>query len=319
MKIRFGAFWQNSRNRLKAAWLIMAGLIAIYVGAVEPMNQARSIAAETSTGPAASSEWQPASMWHQSRLSAMLQSGVVGGVPGGITADKEGATVDMASADALPAPPPPPPRAPADRKMTRSSLMDLVVKSPRDTSDKIRQLAEQAGGFLVNSETYGGQDASSSSLQVRVPANKFESVRGEIRKLGLRVESEKLQSEDVTKQYVDQSARLRNLRAQEMQYLGILKQAKTVKDTLEVSDKLNEVRGQVFGLKWRPLYQLKLAARQGLDSVGDYAASMASFLFYLPTVLLWLATILIGAAIGWRILRWAGKALFIPRTKPAIV
>src|SRR6266567_2609235 len=170
MKIRFGAFWQNSRNRLKAAWLIMAGLIAIYVGAVEPMNQARSIAAERSTGLAASSEWQPASMWHQSRLSAMLQSGVVGGVPGGITADKEGATVDMASADALPAPPPPPPRAPADRKMIRSSLMDLVVKSPRDTSDKIRQLAEQAGGFLVNSETNGGQDAPSSSLQVRVPA-----------------------------------------------------------------------------------------------------------------------------------------------------
>jgi len=84
--------------------------------------------------------------------------------------------------------------------MIRSSLMDLVVKSPRDTSDKIRQLAEQAGGFLVNSETNGGQDARSSSLQVRVPANKFESVRGEIRKLGLRVESEKLQSEDVTKQ-----------------------------------------------------------------------------------------------------------------------
>jgi len=149
---------------------------------------------------------------------------------------------------------------------------------------------------------------------------------------------------------VDQSARLRNLRAQEMQYLGILKQAKTVKDTLEVSDKLNEVRGeieeqqaefdalskqvetvaltislraeadaQVFGLKWRPLYQLKLAARQGMDGLGDYAASMASFLFYLPAVLLWLATILIGAAIGWRILCWAGKALFIPRTKPAIV
>src|SRR4029077_15004866 len=123
----------------------------------------------------------------------------------------------------------------------------------------------------------------------------------------------KLQSEDVTKQYVDEAARLRNLRAQETQYLGILKQAKTVKDTLEVSDKLNEVRGEieqqqaeldllskqvdtvaltislrpetdvrVFGLNWRPLYHLKLAARQGLDSIGDYASAMGLFLFYLP-------------------------------------
>ena len=236
----------------------------------------------------------------------------------------------------------------ADRKTIRNGEMDLVVKNPRESSEAIRQLAERVGGFLVSSEISGGEDASNASLTIRVPATKFEEARTEIRKLGLRVDSEKLEAEDVTRQYVDQSARLRNLHAQETQYLGILKQAKTVKDTLEVSDKLDEVRGEieqqqaefdtlskqvetvaltislrveadakVFGLNWRPLYQLKLAARQGLDSVGDYAAAMAAFLFYLPTVLLWLATILIGAAVGWRILRWAGKALFVPRAQTA--
>jgi hypothetical protein len=219
--------------------------------------------------------------------------------------------------------------------------MDLVVKSPKDISEKIRLLAEHIGGFLISSETYGGQDTSSALLTIRVPANRFEEARLQIRKLGLRVDGEKLDAQDVTRQYVDQAARLRNLHAQEAQYLGILKQAKTVKDTLEVSDKLNEVRGQieqqqaefnalskqvetvaltvslraeadaqVFGLHWRPLYQLKLAARQGLDSIADYGVAMASFLFYLPTVLLWLATILIGAAVGWRILGWARRSLF---------
>jgi hypothetical protein len=283
-------------------------------------------------------------MWHQTRFSSTFQRGVVRGVPGGIAVAKQGATVDMASVDALPVGPPP--RNSEDRKTIRTGLMDLVVKSPRDASEKIRQLAERAGGFLVSSETYGVQDASSASLQIRVPANKFEEIRADIRRLGLRVESEKLQSEDVTKQYVDQSARLRNLHAQEAQYLGILKQAKTVKDTLEVSDKLNGVRGEieqqqaefnalskqvetvaltvslraeadarVFGLHWRPLYQLKLAARQGLDSIADYGVAMASFLFYLPTVLLWLGTILIGAAVGWRILRWARRSLFASPAK----
>jgi hypothetical protein len=233
-----------------------------------------------------------------------------------------------------------------DRKAIRTGSMDVIAKNPRDVSEKIRQIAERAGGFLLSSETYGSQDASRASLQIRVPENKFEEVRNEIRTLGLRVESEKLQSEDVTKQYVDQMARLRNLRAQEAQYLGILKQAKTVKDTLEVSDQLNAVRGEieqqqaefdalskqvetvalavtlraeadarVFGLDWRPLYQLKVAAWRGLDSVADYGASMSSFLFYLPTVLLWLATILVGAALGWRILRWAGRVLFLPHVK----
>jgi hypothetical protein len=235
-----------------------------------------------------------------------------------------------------------------ERKMIRTASMDLLAKNPRQTSEKIRVLAEQAGGFLVSSETNGGENAASASLTIRVPVDKFEQVRAEISNLGLRVESEKLEAQDVTKQYVDLAARLRNLRAQETQYLGILKQARTVKDTVEVSDKLNEVRGeieqqqaefdalskqvstvaltvslraeaeaQLFGLHWRPLYQLKLAVRDGTDGIGDYATAMASFVFYIPAILLWLATILIGAAVLWRLLRWVVRTLFVPHVKAA--
>jgi hypothetical protein len=233
-----------------------------------------------------------------------------------------------------------------DRKMIRTAWMDLLVKNPKETSEKIRLFAEQAGGFLVSLENNGGENASSASLTIRVPIDKFEQIRAQIGNLGIRVQSEKLEAQDVTKQYVDLSARLRNLRAQEAQYLGILKQAKTVKDTVEISDKLNQVRGeveqqqaefealskqvetialtislraeadaQVFGLHWRPLYQLKVAARDGVDGIGDYTSAMASFVFFIPAVLLWLATILIGAAIAWRILRWAWRRLFAPASK----
>jgi len=44
---------------------------------------------------------------------------------------------------------------------------------------------------------------------------------------------------------------------------------------------------------------------------------MGSFVFYIPAILLWIATILIGVAAGWRILRWAWRALFAPRVKAA--
>ena len=232
------------------------------------------------------------------------------------------------------------------RKMIRTSSLDMLVKSPKDEADKIRAIAQQAGGFLVTSDSSGAGDTSSASVTVRVPIGKFEQVHAEVIKLGLKIESEKLEAQDVTKQYVDQEARLRNLRAQETQYLGILKQAKTVKDTVEVSEKLNEVRlqieqqqaefealskqvetvaltvslhaeaeAQVFGLHWRPLYQLKVAAREGIDGIGDYAAAMAGFVFYIPAIILWLATILIGAALIWRIMRWAWRLLFASRPK----
>jgi hypothetical protein len=45
---------------------------------------------------------------------------------------------------------------------------------------------------------------------------------------------------------------------------------------------------------------------------------MATFVFYLPTILLWLFTILTGAAVGWRILNWTVRKLFIsPKTSLA--
>jgi uncharacterized protein DUF4349 len=345
MKLVWGKLCEKSRNRLKAAWLVTAGVVAIYVGAVAPINEMRTVRQERASGLAAVAEWQPASMWHggYTMRLPMLQKGVIGGVPGG-TVDRARvarSVAEPASASAYL-------DSDDERKVIRIASMDLVAKIPRETSEKIRQLAERSGGFVERAETYGGESASSASLTIRVPVNKFPQVRDEIGKLALRVESEKLNAQDVTKQYVDLAARLRNLRAQETQYLTILKQAKTVKDTIEVTDKLDEVRGQieqqqaefdalskqvetvalsvtlraetevqVFGLNWRPLYQLKLAARQGLESLADYAAAMASLLFFLPTVLLWLATILIGAALGWRGLRWAGKALFARR--PVVV
>jgi hypothetical protein len=131
--------------------------------------------------------------------------------------------------------------------------------------------------------------------------------------------------------------------------LNILKQAKTVKDTLEVSEKLNGVRGEieqqqaefetlskqvdtveitvslrsqaeanVFGLQWRPLFEIKLAAMQGLEGLADYASAMFSLVFYLPAILLWLATILAGAVLGWRLLRIGARVLFTAKTPASL-
>lgn len=226
------------------------------------------------------------------------------------------------------------------RKIIRTSSLEMVVQHPSETAEKIAALAEGMGGY-VESADGGGQNATSGRLTIRVPAVRFEQARTQIRNLGLRVENETTNAQDVTRQYVDQDASIRNLRAEESQYLLILKQATTVKDLLAVSEKLSEVRGQIeqqqaefnalskqietvaisislrteaeaqiLGLNWRPGYQLKLALRDGLESVANYATAMVAILFCLPTVLLWVGTIVLAIVIGWRLLRWAGRRWF---------
>ncbi len=245
-----------------------------------------------------------------------------------------------AQAVAAPISPSTVPRAAADRKIIRTSSLELVVQHPADAADKITSLAESLGGYLVSSEG-GGQNATAGALTIRVPSAQFEAARAAIRKLGLRVESEKIEAQDVTRQYVDQDASIRNLRAEEAQYLAILKQAGTVKDMLIVTEKLSEVRGlieqqqaefnalsrqvetvaltvslrtepvpQTFGLNWHPGYQLEQALHDGLESLATYATAMIGILFYLPATLLWVGTIVGVLVIGWRTVRWIGRRWF---------
>ena len=332
---------------MKTRGLVAAGFAALYVGAIRP--KVKTALERSRAFGVANSRGGPGAYWHETRVFHQLgvshdrprASGVIGGVPGGMASSKALPVRSMAYAS-LAAGDQDKAEGPSDdRKVVPTSTIELVVLKPAETADKIRVLAEHQGGFLVSSEVRGDQDVSGGSVTIRVPAARFEDMRAEIRELGLRVESEKLDAQDVTRQYVDQDANVRNLRAQEVQYLSILKPAKTVKDTLEVSEKLSEVRGQieqqqagfdalskqietvaftvslraeaearVFGLNWRPLYQMKTALRDGLDGLANYASTMTSVLFFLPTVMLWLATMVIGGAVSWRLLRWIARRWF---------
>lgn len=233
------------------------------------------------------------------------------------------------------------PTAITDRKIVRTGALDLTVKSPADAAEQIRLMAERMGGYLESAQIGGTKEAPTADITIRVPAAHFEDAKAGIRKLAARVESEKTAADDVTRQYVDMEARLRNLRAEEAQYLTIMKSAFKVDDLLEVTGKLSEVRGQieqqqaefqtlskqvetvaitvslrtladahVFGLNWRPLYQLKVAARDGLDALADYATTMAAILFYVPVILAWSLTIAFAGTVGWRLVRWAGRRFF---------
>jgi len=54
-------------------------------------------------------------------------------------------------------------------------------------------------------------------------------------------------------------------------------------------------------VNWRPLYQLKVAAREGLLGLGQLCRLDDRTRVYLPTILLWLFTILAAAATGGRL------------------
>jgi hypothetical protein len=178
MEIAWGRLWQASRERLKASWLITSALIAICMGAVEPMNRYREITNQRETGIGAVAQLEPVSPWaHSGSVQLMLQKDVTrdGGRDSlnylSMAAPYGGGGAGASSTS-------------EDRKTIHIGTMDLIVKSPRQMLERIHELIESAGGYSVNSAINGAQDSASASMQIRVPVAKFEGVRAAIRKLG---------------------------------------------------------------------------------------------------------------------------------------
>lgn len=235
-------------------------------------------------------------------------------------------------------PQPPRPRANSPRMMRKASL-NLIVSEPFVVGEKIRTLAYRLGGFVesVRSQDDAG-GARQTSVVIRVPADRLEEARRAVRNLGGRVRNEQEDSRDVTAQYVDLDSNLRNYRAEEAQYLEIMRRSGTIKDTLAVSERLADARGRIErtqgqlnqlthqtemallevclrteattqapDVRWHPALEIKAAFWSAADDLSTYANFMITVLLRLPVFALWTCTILTSFLGGWRLLRWTWK------------
>jgi hypothetical protein len=144
-----------------------------------------------------------------------------------------------------------------DRKIIRNADLTLETESPTDGLRKITAAAESHGGFVVTSEfkqnpvAAGAKPTQSVTVVARVPSSEFASALEQIRTAGDRVVQEKVSGQDVSEEYLDIEARLRNKKALEGQFLDIMKQAHKVEDALDVQSQLADVRTEIERLEGR--------------------------------------------------------------------
>jgi hypothetical protein len=225
------------------------------------------------------------------------------------------------------------------RRVVKNASLDLLVKKAEDTAREVEKMIQDLGGFVSYSDIYEiSEGTKGGNVTIRVSVNKLGLALEAIRKLAIKVQRESINSQDVTEQYVDLEARLKNAQAEEAQYLQIMKQSQNVKDTLEVASRLADVRlrieqiqgqlkylsqqvdlslisvslteeadVQVFGLRWRPLFVIKQQLRQALNGLTNYVDSVISFIFNLPVLILWLVSCGLLVWTGWKTLIWIKK------------
>lgn len=201
-----------------------------------------------------------------------------------------------------------------ERKVIRNADLQLETESPEEAQEKIVAIAEQKGGFVVESQQSTSdlqtKKRDTAVMTVRVPADRFSGALDEIRDVASLVLSESIKGEDVTEEFIDVEARIKTQKALEQQYMEIMKRAYSVEDALYVQSELAAVRGEIEKVEGRKRYlenqsslstiKIKLqtpaafTASTGTIS-NQFSESFGTGLNFAINFLLGLLTFLVGA------------------------
>lgn len=143
-----------------------------------------------------------------------------------------------------------------DKKVIKNGSISLKVNKVDAAYEKISKIASDNGGEIFSSSFYqsGSGDTRNGHVIVRVPVANFEKAFLEIKKTAALVVSESTSGQDITEEYADFQAQLKNKQAEEQQFLQIMSQAQKIQDILDVTRELSRVRGEIEQLQGRIKY-----------------------------------------------------------------
>ena len=152
-----------------------------------------------------------------------------------------------------------------ERMIVRRGTLQLIVADVPLTITRIGALAESLNGFVVSSNNWREGERLVGEITVRVPAEDFTMTMSALREMAVEVMLESTFSQDVTEEYVDLSANLKNLAATEEQLLHLMEKAEDVPDILAVQTELFRTRGEIERILGRMQYLERTSAMSLID------------------------------------------------------
>ncbi|HYH07419.1 MAG TPA: DUF4349 domain-containing protein [Thermoanaerobaculia bacterium] len=154
------------------------------------------------------------------------------------------------------------------RMIVRTANMRILVDDTSKAVDAVTKSVEAMGGYVSDSNVWREGELLRARVTLRVPSDKLTTTLASIRGVARRVENESLASEDVSAEFVDLEARLRNLEATEeelRQLLVVARQnSRKAADVLEVHQQLTQIRGQIEQTRGRMRHLSQVTAMSAI-------------------------------------------------------
>jgi hypothetical protein len=158
--------------------------------------------------------------------------------------------------------------APPERKIIYTARVELHVANLDEARGKLDALLAEVKGYVAKSDEGGRTGgARAGTWKVRVPIAAFHDFLARVEGFGELV-SKTSDAQDVTEEYVDLEARLKNLRAEEAVLNKLLQEkAQSTADLLAFRKQITDVREQIERIQARLTTLSRLTAMTTIDVV----------------------------------------------------
>jgi len=130
------------------------------------------------------------------------------------------------------------------RDVVKNGSLGVKVKDTKQAMQEVTDTVKAMGGYVESSNVSVNDTDTVGYMALRVPASSFETLVNNVRRMG-EVMSEALGGQDVTGSIADMGARLKVLRGEEESYTQMLRQSRRLQDTLDLRDRLSNVRQEI--------------------------------------------------------------------------
>lgn len=132
-----------------------------------------------------------------------------------------------------------------EQKIIKTARLVYETKNIEATHTKILEFANQYKGLVQNDNSGKGYNRIFRNLVIRIPSESFQTFIDGVSEGVSYFDQKEISRQDVSEEFVDLEARLKAKKELEKRYLELLKQAKNVKEMLEIERELSKIREEI--------------------------------------------------------------------------